>query len=396
VMQRHYGSREPEPEPESSTGSSDDDQDDEQARREVEKAQIQALDKTKKVQHWFIIDAEWLQEWRSYVQGGKRPGPINNAHMLEANSSGVYVARAGLTKAHDYRAVNDRVWAFFQRAYGGGPTLARGKVDIYSMAHWDVAPKSRSEQARIERVIRQRNCVLPAAVQDAEVRQQVIDAMLPVEREAGELLMRQGEAEADYYIIDDGQCTMELVQQKGNRLLGGKQMVPLPLGPGDEFGHMHTDEPWGNAVVAESDVRLWHLPRAACALILRLHRERIQQGQRQEMEGFLKKVRLLDGVGAGVLHNVLDELELTQLSEGEVIAPAIGAGQIGFIMSGKLDVLGGKSAVAASQPARTAGDYIGEGGIVKHAPAHRYCPVKGAATVRLCVLPVSKFEAAVG
>ena len=102
---------EPEPEPEVEVQGLDF----EAARRKSEKRTVQSLDTTKKVRHWFIIESSWLADWRSYVSGGDRPDPIDNAHLLEADPHGVYAAREGLTKAEDYRAVNDSVWAYFQK-----------------------------------------------------------------------------------------------------------------------------------------------------------------------------------------------------------------------------------------------------------------------------------------
>ena len=148
-----------------------------------------------------------MKQWRTYVQGGERPGPIDNAHLLEADADGVYVARPGLTKAEDYRAVNDGVWAYFQTQYGGGPTLARDKVDLYSSIYWDVAPKSAKEQEMIAAVIDQgRSGGLPEAASDPEIKQQIIDAMLPEPYRAGDVLMRQGDESANFFILDQGTC----------------------------------------------------------------------------------------------------------------------------------------------------------------------------------------------
>ena len=56
------------------------------------------------------------------------------------------MARSGLKKPDDYRAVNHKVWAFFMERYGGGPTLVRLKVDIYAKEVWRAAPKTRKEE----------------------------------------------------------------------------------------------------------------------------------------------------------------------------------------------------------------------------------------------------------
>ena len=104
-----------------------------QQARDYEREKITTLDVTKKVTHWFVIEASWLERWRMFVAGSpRRPGKIDNSTLVEVDRTGKYAARPGLLKAKDYRAVNHRVWSFFQDRFGGGPTIVRTRVDIYA------------------------------------------------------------------------------------------------------------------------------------------------------------------------------------------------------------------------------------------------------------------------
>eukprot|EP01048_Picozoa_sp_COSAG05_P010316 COSAG05_NODE_899_length_6679_cov_4.328419_1_plen_428_part_00 len=276
--------------------------------------------------------------WRAYVSGGPRPGPIDNAHLLEADADGIYVAREGLEKAEDYRAVNDSVWAYFQKVYGGGPTLPREKVDIYSYSHWDIAPKSAEQQTRIERVMDQRGSGgLPAQACDPEIRQQIIDAMLPVVVNEGEVLMRQGEEAADFFIIEEGECSMEVTQQKGKKLFSRSlAAMEVPLGVDDTFGHMSIDEPWGNNVTATTDGQLWCLRRSVYNKIIDLYTKRAQK----HIKSFLKaKVELLNASSGAVIDNVTQSLEMATYQVGDIIAPLAGEKSFGFVMEGALPPL---------------------------------------------------------
>lgn len=40
--------------------------------------------------------------------------------------------RKGLDLNKDYRGVNKEVWVLLNKIYGGGPTIAREELDIYS------------------------------------------------------------------------------------------------------------------------------------------------------------------------------------------------------------------------------------------------------------------------
>lgn len=100
-------------------------------RRAAERDFVKSYD-TSETDLWFLIDAEWLSEWKSFVSTsipGPVPGPISNHNLLERGSS---KPRKGLVPVVHYRGVNAAVWAYLKERYGGGPELRRSKIDLYA------------------------------------------------------------------------------------------------------------------------------------------------------------------------------------------------------------------------------------------------------------------------
>lgn len=87
---------------------------------------------------WYIISEKWLKSWRDFIQnvgphdgtgrGTLPPGPIDNSRLLHKDGTPLKNQRP---EVH-YRAVNSKVWNFLHNIYGGGPTLIRRKIDVYS------------------------------------------------------------------------------------------------------------------------------------------------------------------------------------------------------------------------------------------------------------------------
>mmetsp|Transcript_18997 Transcript_18997/g.44303 ORF Transcript_18997/g.44303 Transcript_18997/m.44303 type:complete len:514 (-) Transcript_18997:112-1653(-) len=99
-------------------------------RASEEVAYIKQFD-TSQADLWYIVDAQWLQEWKSFVsvnKGGPPPKAISNHRLVDKNG----VPKPGLKVVDDYRGVNEKVWEFWHKRYGGGPVIRRRVIDIYS------------------------------------------------------------------------------------------------------------------------------------------------------------------------------------------------------------------------------------------------------------------------
>lgn len=79
---------------------------------------------------FFLIHAEWLQQWRSFVsQNGPRPGPITNHRLMRDDDPNQILP--GLQRGTDYRSLHGLVWQELWKLYGGGPVIERPTSDIY-------------------------------------------------------------------------------------------------------------------------------------------------------------------------------------------------------------------------------------------------------------------------
>eukprot|EP00742_Colponemidia_sp_Colp-10_P006379 GILJ01006836.1.p1 GENE.GILJ01006836.1~~GILJ01006836.1.p1 ORF type:complete len:675 (+),score=67.35 GILJ01006836.1:65-2089(+) len=78
---------------------------------------------------WYIINAQWLREWREFAFGKttRIPGPISNHLLMDSNGSPL----PNLERADHYRGVCPEVWTYLYEIYGGGPVLPRAELDIY-------------------------------------------------------------------------------------------------------------------------------------------------------------------------------------------------------------------------------------------------------------------------
>jgi len=78
----------------------------------------------------YIIDSQWLNLWKAFINGGLSPGTITNSNLLRADGT----IKAELVKVKDYRGLNAAEWHAFYDWYGGGPAIRREQMDIYSEA----------------------------------------------------------------------------------------------------------------------------------------------------------------------------------------------------------------------------------------------------------------------
>jgi hypothetical protein len=111
-----------------------------QMRRELEMAWINRLDEDQEPNEWFLINAEWVNAWKSFVLnksprarlsqspvGVLPPGPINNWTLLKENGE----LKPGLKPAVHYRAINRKVWETYVFIYTGGPEIVKKSLKIY-------------------------------------------------------------------------------------------------------------------------------------------------------------------------------------------------------------------------------------------------------------------------
>lgn len=118
-------------------------------RRQMELQVISELDTGEEVSSWYLINAEWITQWKCFVfnkpsstteqnspnsaVGVLPPGPISN-HKLFTDPRNPTTLRPQLKVVANYRGVNEKVWKAYFKFYGGGPIIVRKKLNIYGEA----------------------------------------------------------------------------------------------------------------------------------------------------------------------------------------------------------------------------------------------------------------------
>jgi CRP-like cAMP-binding protein len=98
----------------------------------------------------------------------------------------------------------------------------------------------------------------------AEALDQMVPRFAPVEVAARAVIVRQGAAGDELYVVESGSLAVSAT-------LGGKTVHLGTLGPGDFFGEMAVlrNRPRVATVTATSPARLWSLSRAGLLAIVR-------------------------------------------------------------------------------------------------------------------------------
>jgi len=108
-------------------------------RRHEEKEFVRLHD-TAKSSVWYIIDINWLESWRRFInERSDPPGNIDNTRLVHKDSGDPV---DGLSPVKDFRGVNSAIWMFWHGKYGGGPALRRRILDLYSQPMPDPGDES--------------------------------------------------------------------------------------------------------------------------------------------------------------------------------------------------------------------------------------------------------------
>ncbi|KAH3766750.1 Ubiquitin carboxyl-terminal hydrolase 10 [Pelomyxa schiedti] len=82
---------------------------------------------------WFLISCTWFNHWKRYVRYQQRPsysefegkpGPIDNAVLIEQNGD----LNRFATERTDYELINGIVWKTLKGWYSGGPDIPRAVI----------------------------------------------------------------------------------------------------------------------------------------------------------------------------------------------------------------------------------------------------------------------------
>ncbi|CAH1795071.1 unnamed protein product [Owenia fusiformis] len=179
-----------------------------------------------------------------------------------------------------------------------------------------VVPKDYKTMAALSKAISKN--VLFTHLDDNE-RSDIFDAMFPVHRHGGEIIIQQGDEGDNFYVLDQGEVEIFV----NNTLV-------VTLGDGASFGELALiyGTPRAATVKAKTDVKLWGIDRESYRRILMGSTIR----KRKMYEEFLGKVSILENIDAWERSTIADALEPVQFEDGQEIVRQGDPGEDFFII----------------------------------------------------------------
>ncbi|CAH8573030.1 unnamed protein product [Schistosoma turkestanicum] len=219
---------------------------------------------------------------------------------------------------------------------------------------------------------------------DETERSDIFDAMFPVHRNPGDVIIQQGDEGDNFYIIDQGEVDIFLNNEYSST-----------IGEGGSFGELALiyGTPRAATVRAKTEVKLWGIDRDSYRRILMGSTIR----RRKMYQEFLCRVPILDNLDKWERLTVADALEPVRFEDGEVVVRQGEHGDDFFIITeGTAAVLqkpsesGDQVEVGKLRPS----DYFGEIALLLDRP--RAATVVAQGTLRCVKLDRKRFERVMG
>jgi len=139
-------------------------------------------------------------------------------------------------------------------------------------------------------------------------REGISKAMFSCNAVGGEIVVKQGEIGENFYVIEQGQATIQVGEPSG------KQVVNIAVGEGGSFGELALiyGTPRAATVKAITDMKLWGLARDSYRKILMESAQR----KRRQYEDFLAKVPLLENLDRWERLAVADSIQSVSFAAG--------------------------------------------------------------------------------
>ncbi|KAK7112360.1 cAMP-dependent protein kinase regulatory subunit isoform X2 [Littorina saxatilis] len=244
-----------------------------------------------------------------------------------------------------------------------------------------VVPKDYKTMASLSKAIAKN--VLFSHLDDNE-RSDIFDAMFPVHRHAGEVIIQQGDEGDNFYVLDQGEVDVYVNNEH-----------VTTIGEGGSFGELALiyGTPRAATVKAKTDVKLWGIDRDSYRRILMGSTIR----KRKIYEDFLSKVSILENLDKWERLTVADALEPVQFEDGQEIVKQGEPGDDFFI------ILEGTAAVLQrradnEEPVEVGrlgpSDYFGEIAMLLDRP--RAATVVARGPLKCVKLDRSRFERVLG
>lgn len=272
--------------------------------------------------------------------------------------------------------------------YHLGPNKRRGGVSSEVIADQDalyyvkrVVPKDYKTMAALSRAISKNVLFLHL---DENERSDIFDAMFPVHRHAGEVIILKGDEGDNFYVIDHGEVEV---------IVDGK--LVNTIGEGGSFGELALiyGTPRAATVKAKTDAKLWGIDRDSYRRILMGSTIR----KRKMYEEFLSKVSILESLDLWERNSVADALEPCEFDDGQEIVRQGEPGEEFFIILEGNAIVYQKSS-DNSEPAVVSrlgpSDYFGEIALLLDRP--RAATVVASGPLKCVKMDRDRFERVLG
>ncbi|CAE7677870.1 PKAR [Symbiodinium sp. KB8] len=248
-----------------------------------------------------------------------------------------------------------------------------------------VFKKSEAEQKKLHEIL-QKNLLFQNL--DSEQTQIVIDAMYPVDKDDGEVIIQQGDPGDLFYVVEEG--NPEVYVQKE----GADPIKVLTYKQGDSFGELALmyNAPRAATVKAKGFCKLWALDRLTFKVILM----DTTMKKRELHKHFLEKVPLLQGLLEYERLTIADALKTETIPAGTTI---IREGDIGdkfyIVEKGVVKCMKQKGDGSEEEVLRVKdGGYFGEIALLTDQP--RKATVIAVEDTRVLTLDRSTFKRVMG
>jgi cGMP-dependent protein kinase len=186
----------------------------------------------------------------------------------------------------------------------------------------------------------------------------LLDSLQPLEAQAGDCVIWEGDAGDKFYILESGLCSVV----KNSTVLSFQQTEGTAFG---ELALIH-GAPRAASIRAIAPCKLWYVDRATFRHVL----NEMENGLRETQKTFLRKISLFSELSDVVIMKIAEAMKTVEFKDGENIIKQGDAGEDFFmIKSGNVTVTqkikGGVEKVLTKS---TTGDYFGELALMKNTP----------------------------
>eukprot|EP00752_Nemacystus_decipiens_P010119 g9019.t1 len=245
-------------------------------------------------------------------------------------------------------------------------------------------PKSEAESARIHELLRE-NIMFKHL--DSLQTDQVKDTMFLVEHEPDDVVIREGDAGDNFYVIDEGTFNVYIKKE-------GVETKVKSMGPGESFGELALmySTPRTATCKAVTKARLWALDRISFKVIL----QATTTARRTQHKSFLESVPTLEQLTEYEILTIADALVEDSYEDGDVICTQGEVGDAFYIIKKgaasviQTDALGESQEIAHLDT----GHYFGEVALIFAQP--RGATVKAVGPLQLLSLDRRTFKRVMG